>query len=49
MTDEVKEEKLPLVADTNEGELAVIDLLRAACWEKPTGDTKQPVKRLTKE
>lgn len=49
MSDYMKDEDLPIVADTNEGEQPVIDLLRAACWEKPTGDTKQPVKRLTKE
>lgn len=49
MVDEVKEEKLPLVADSAETENPVIDLLRAACWEKPADDAKQAVTRKPKE
>ena len=40
MTDEVKEEKPPLVADESGKEPPVIDLLRAACWDAPAEETK---------
>ena len=49
MSDYMKDEDRPLVADAPDKEKPVIDLLRAACWEKPTEEVKQPVKRLTKE
>lgn len=49
MSEQQNGEVAPLVADDSRKDESVIDLLRAACWERPTGDTKQPVKRLTKE
>lgn len=49
MADHLKDDDRPLVADASDKEKPVIDLLRAACWEKPTEEVKQPVKRLTKD